>query len=190
MKVYYSEHASLDAIQGKKIGILGYGIQGRAQAMCFRDAGFDIVVGGRQGKSLEHAKKEGFKTTDYTEAAKSADILILLVPDAAHAEIFQTIKKHLSNKTLVLAHGSSIHFGWIEPPGDCDVVLLAPHGPGRQVRASFLSNVGTVAAFAVHQDASGQAKETVLALANALRFTQAGVYECRGKDETISYLFC
>lgn len=189
MKVHQTKDASPSAIQGKTIGILGYGIQGRAQAACLRDAGFQIVVGGRPGKSLDEAKQDGFETASFSEAAMRSDIVIFLLPDAVHAEVFKIIKPHLSNKTFVVAHGSSLHFGWIKPPKDCDVVLLAPHGSGNQVRETFLSGVGTVAAFSIHQDASLTARETVLALASALRFTQAGVYECRVKDEAISDLF-
>ena len=189
LKVYRTEDVSLEPFQGKTIAILGYGIQGSAQAANFKDGGFKVVVGGRPGKSLQQAQADGFETLSYADASKTADIVCLLVPDPAHGDVFQQIQQHLSGKTLVVAGGLSLFSKTIVPSNDCDVVMVAPSGPGRLVRSSFLSKQGMVAAFAVHQDASGHAKHTALALCRALGFTQMGVLECRVKDEAACDVF-
>ncbi|MBI5225730.1 ketol-acid reductoisomerase [Candidatus Micrarchaeota archaeon] len=189
LNVYRTEDVSLETLTGKTIAILGYGIQGSAQAANFRDGGFKIVVGGRPGPSLERAKSDGFQTFSYSEAAKRAHVVCLLVPDAAHGAVFDQIKSELSGKTLVVAGGLSLFSGTIDPAKDYDVVMVAPSGPGRLVRSSFLSLQGMVAAFAVHKDVSGKAKQTALALCRALGFTQMGVLECRVKDEAACDVF-
>lgn len=189
LKVYRENDVTLDAISGKTIAILGYGIQGSAQAANFRDSGFDVLVGGRPGKSLDHAKKDGFPTASFQDAATRADILAMLVPDTAQAEVFEQVKPHANGKTLVFAHGSPIHFGWVKPEKNCDVILVAPSGPGKKVRSGYLDKTGVVATFAVHQDASGQAKQTALSYAHAQGFTFAGVFESSFKDEAVCDLF-
>ncbi len=189
LKVYRTEDVFLEPLQGKTIAILGYGIQGSAQAANFRDGGFKVVVGGRPGKSLQQAKADGFETCSYPEAVARADVVCLLVPDPAHGDVFQQIKPHLSGKTLVVAGGLSLFSKLIVPAPDCDVVMVAPSGPGRLVRSTFLSKQGMVAAFAVHQDASGHAKQTALAICRALGFTQTGVLECRIEDEAACDVF-
>ncbi len=138
---------------------------------------------------MEQAKADGFETFSYAEAAQNADIVCLLVPDPAHGDVFGQIKAHLSGKTLVVAGGLSLFSKLIVPDADCDVVMVAPSGPGRLVRSSFLSKQGMVAAFAVHQDHSGTAKQTALALCQALGFTQTGVLECRIQDEAACDVF-
>lgn len=189
MKVYRTEDASFEPLQGKTIAILGYGLQGEAQALCLRDSGLNVIVGGRPGKSMESAKSAGFATDSVVEAVKASNVIFLLVPDSAHSEVFDQFKQFMSGKTLVVAHGSSLHFGWIKPPSNCDVVLVAPHGNARTVRESYISKKGVPAAFAVHQNWSGAAKKTVLAICSALRFILAGVYECTVKDEAVCDLF-
>ncbi len=188
-KVYLSEGVSLGPLEGKTIAVLGFGIQGEAQALNLRDGGFKVVVGGRPGGKTEAANAAGFETTSYPEAAKKADVILFLLPDAAHPEVFGQIRGDLPGKAIVFAHGSSIHFNLVRPPEDCDVVLVAPSGPGKAVRESFLDKTGMVATFAVHQDASGTARETALALCKALGFTQAGVFESSFKDEAVCDLF-
>jgi len=189
LKVYRTEDATLEPLQGKTIAILGYGIQGVAQAANFKDAGFGVIVGGRPGPSLEKAKADGFATHSFADAARTADIVCLLVPDPAHGDVFDQIRPHLSGKTLVVAGGLSLFSKLIVPDAVCDVVMVAPSGPGRLVRSSFLSKQGMVAAFAVHQDVSGNAKKTALALCRALGFTQTGVLECRIQDEAACDVF-
>ncbi len=189
LKVYRTEDASLEPLTGKTIAILGYGIQGSAQAANFRDGGFAVVVGGRPGPSLEKAKTDGFSTCSYAEAAKRADVICLLVPDAAQGNLLDSFKADLSGKTLVVAAGLSLFSKSLIPPADCDVVMVAPSGPGSLVRSSFLNKKGMVAAFAVHQDVSGTARQTALALCRALGFTQAGVLECRVADEAACDVF-
>lgn len=189
MKVYRTEDASLEPLAGKTIAILGYGIQGSAQAQNLRDSGLNVIVGGRPGKSSDAAKADGFYTHSFVDAAEKADIVCLMTPDPSHAEVYAQIRSALPGKTLVFAHGSSIHFGWIRPDAGIDVVLIAPSGSGRTVRESFLSQKGMVATFAVHQDASGRAKVTALALCKALGFLNAGVFESSFKDEAVCDLF-
>ncbi|MBI4361449.1 ketol-acid reductoisomerase [Candidatus Micrarchaeota archaeon] len=189
MKVYRENDVALDALTGKTIAILGYGIQGRAQAANFKDGGFDVVVGGRPGKSLEQARKDGFQTASFQDAAKKAHVLSMLVPDIVQSGVFEQIKPHAAGKTLVFAHGSPIHFGWVKPENNCDVVLVAPSGPGKKVRSGFLDETGVVATFAVHQDVSGSARQTVLSYAHAQGFTYAGVFESSFRDEAVCDLF-
>ncbi len=188
-KVYGTQDVSLAPLTGKTIAILGYGIQGSAQAANFRDGGLSVIVGGRPGKSLEKAKADGFDATDCQTAAQKADIVCLLVPDPAQRDVLESLKAELSGKTLVLAAGLSLFSKRLLPPKDCDVVMVAPSGPGRLVRSSFLSKKGMVAAFAVHQDVSGSAKKTALALCRALGFTQTGVFECTVADEAACDVF-
>lgn len=188
-KVYRTGDVSLAPLSGKTIAILGYGIQGKAQAANFRDGGFGVLVGGRPGTSMDQAKKDGFSTASYADAAKKADIVSLLVPDYAQADVLKSLEDALSGKTLVLAAGLTLFSKRLVPPPNCDVVMVAPSGPGSLVRSSFLDKTGMVAAFAVHQDGSGTAKQTALALCRALGFTQTGVFECRVADEAACDVF-
>ncbi|MDP2717853.1 MAG: NAD(P)-binding domain-containing protein, partial [Candidatus Micrarchaeota archaeon] len=188
-KVYRTGDVTLEALLVKKIAILGYGIQGRAQAANFRDGGFNIIIGGRPGKSFDQAKADGFTTLSYADAAKQADVVCLLVPDYAQRGVAASLSAELSGKTLVVAAGLTLFSKRLVPPKDCDVVMVAPSGPGSLVRSSFLSKKGMVAAFAVHQDVSGNAKKTALALCRALGFTQTGVFECRVADEAACDVF-
>jgi len=189
LKVYRTEDASLEPLAGKTLAILGYGLQGSAQAANLRDGGFKVVIGGRQGKSLKQAESDGFQAVSYVEAAKKADVVLLMTPDLSHADVYAQIAPHLPGKALVFAHGSSVHFDWIKSDAGMDVILVAPSGSGRTVRESFQSGKGMVATFAVHQDASGRARQTALALCKALGFLNAGVFESSFKDEAICDLF-
>lgn len=190
MEVYSYPNVSMEAVKGKsRVAVLGYGSQGKAHALNLRDSGFEVVVGGRNGKSAEQAEKDGFAVYTFEEAARKSDIIFLLVPDTAHVEVFQKIKDALSGKTLVLAHGLSIHFSLIQPPEGCDVVMVAPNAPGRLVRETFVSKEGVVASFAVHKDSSGKAKEKAMALCAALGFTRKGVFETTFREEAVCDLF-
>ncbi len=191
MKVYHGADASLSALKGSTIAVIGYGIQGSAQALCMRDAGLDVIVGARKaGGSWKRAKADGMQVMGIGEAARQADIICMLAPDLAHAEIFRAIRKHLKpGKTLYFSHGFSIVYKLIKPPKSVDVIMVAPKGPGSALRQQFMKGFGLPALFAVHQDATGKAKEKALALAKAMGFTKPGVFESTFRDEAMCDLF-
>ncbi len=192
MKIYHDSDVSFGDAQKKTISVLGYGIQGRAQALCWKDSGFKVIIGAREGgESWKLAKSEGFETASLSDAAKKGDVICFLTPDMTHKKIYEenvapTMKP---GKTLYFSHGFSITFGRIKPPKDVDVIMVAPKGPGKRVREVFVDGFGVPALFAVHQNASGKARETALALAKGLGGTRAGVFECNFDDETKTDLF-
>ncbi|MBS7644062.1 ketol-acid reductoisomerase [Candidatus Bathyarchaeota archaeon] len=191
VKVYYDPDADLSVLKGRVIAVIGYGSQGRAQAQNMRDSGLDVIVGLRpEGNSWEKAKADGFEVLPVGEAAKRGDIIHILIPDMQQPAVYQQyIKPALSEgKTLGFAHGFNIHFKQIVPPKAIDTIMVAPKAPGPKVRELFLNGFGTPALIAVHQNSSGRAKETALAMAKALGCTRAGVIETNFKDETESDL--
>lgn len=192
-KVYYDKDANLKALKGKAIAVIGYGTQGRAQALCLRDSGLDVAyIGQRKGsKNYELAVKDGFKPVSAEEAAKGADFIQMLVPDEVMADIYrQDIAPYMKKgKILSFSHGFNIHFGQILPPADVDVIMIAPKGPGNLVRRQYEEGKGVPALIAVHQDASKNAKEIALAYAKGIGATRAGVFETTFKEETETDLF-
>lgn len=193
-KIYHDEDADLGILKGKKIAVLGYGAQGRAQALCFRDSGLDVVVGVREGgKSWNKAKEDGgMKVTTMDKAAAEGDVVMMLLPDEIQPEIYdQFVKDNLkSGAALEFAHGFSITYKLIVPPKDVDVIMMAPKSPGDAERQQFVEGFGVPALVAVHQDASGKAKQIALALAKAMGCTRAGTFEVDNFDlETKSDLF-
>jgi ketol-acid reductoisomerase len=185
-KVYHDEDADLKHLEGKTIGVIGYGNQGHAQALTFRDSGIDVVVGLRKGgKSWRLAEQEGFKPLTVEEAAKKADIIHMLFPDLQQPAVYkQYIEPNLKpGKALSCSHAYNIHFKLIVPPKDVDVIMVAPKSPGSRLREIYKEGFGVPALIAVYQDASGRAKETVLAMAKALGTTKAGVIETTFKEE-------
>jgi ketol-acid reductoisomerase len=191
-KRYYEKDGNLGLCQGKTVAIIGYGSQGHAHALNLRDSGVKVVVG-LHGSSKSNAKAAaaGLKVLPVSDAAKEADVLMVLVPDHIQADIYEKeIAPHMAKgKTLMFAHGFSIHFGQIKPPASVDVTMIAPKAPGHRVRELFTEGVGVPALVAIHQDASGHALENALAYALALGCLKAGVIETTFKEETESDLF-
>lgn len=199
MKVLNVEHASLDVLtsvgQRVAVAVLGYGAQGRAQALCFKDSGLDVIVGVREGgASWKLAQEDGWhgnQLATFAEACERARVIHVLLPDELHKEIYaRDIKPHLTaGKTLSFSHGFSIIHDLIVPPADVDVVMFAPKAPGTAARAAFVAGSGVPGLLSVHQDVSGHAKETALALAHAMGLTRAGLLECSFREEAIEDLF-
>jgi len=192
MKLYYDNDADLSVIEGKKIAVIGYGSQGMAQALMLHDSGMDIVVGLREGgQSWKNAEADGLKVMPIAEAAKVADIIHILLPDEVQGQVYENeIKEHItSGKTLCCSHGFNVVYKQIQPPEGVDVMMVAPKSPGSEERKAYLAGGGVPALVAVHQNPSGGAFETALALAKAMNFTKAGVLECSFEDETFEDLF-
>jgi ketol-acid reductoisomerase len=190
-KVYYNGDANEKYLQSKTVAIIGYGSQGHAHAQNLRDSGVNVVVGLRRGKSWEQAEKDGFAVYSVREAAKRADIVMVLLPDEKQPSVYkEEIEPELQpGNALVFAHGFNIHFSQIVPPEHVDVFLVAPKGPGHLVRRTYTEGAGVPALIAVHQDVTGEAKETALAYAKAIGATRAGVLETTFKEETETDLF-
>ena len=189
---YYEKDASLAPLREKTIAIIGYGSQGHAHALNLRDSGLNVIVGLHAGsKSKSKAEAAGLRVSSVADAAKQADVVMILLPDHLQGEVYEKeIAPHLSKgKTLMFAHGFSIHFGVIKPPQDVDVSMIAPKGPGHRVRELFIEGEGIPALVAVAQDASGNALRDALAYALALRSLKAGVIATTFKEETESDLF-
>lgn len=190
-KMYYNNDINEGVLEGKKIAVIGYGSQGHAHAQNLKDSGFDVVVGVRPGKSFDAAKADGLSVATVKEAAGQADLVMVLLPDERQKQVYdEEIEPALkAGKSLVFAHGFNVHFDEIKPPADVDVFLVAPKGPGHLVRRTFEAGAGVPALFAVHQDASGKAKETALAYAKGIGSARAGVLETSFKEETETDLF-
>jgi len=189
---YYEKDGNLDLLKGKTIAIIGYGSQGHAHALNLRDSGLDVVVGLYPGsKSWAKAEAAGLRVMNAADAAKAAQVVMILVHDHLQADIFtKDIAPHMTpGKTLMFAHGFNIHFKQIEAPAGVDVTMIAPKAPGHRVRELFTEGVGVPALVAIHQNASGKALEQSLAYALALGCLKAGVIETSFKEETESDLF-
>jgi len=189
---YYEQDGNLGLLKGKTVAIIGYGSQGHAHALNLRDSGVSVIVGLYPGsKSWAKAESAGLRVMTTAEAAKAADVMMVLVSDHLQADIYEKdIKPGLTaGKTLMFAHGISIHFKTIVPPADVDVSMIAPKAPGHRVRELYTEGVGVPALVAVHQNASGKALEQGLAYALALGCLKAGVIETSFREETESDLF-
>lgn len=191
LKIYKDKNANLEYLKDGTIAILGYGSQGRAQALNLKDSGQKVIIGLREGsKNKKLAQKDGFEVLSIEKAVQKGDIISFLIPDHAHLEIFVRIKKCLSpNKILLFAHGFSIHFKLIRPPKNVDVILVAPHSPGKILRENFKSKIGVTGFVGVYQDYTGDAKKTALAYAKGIGLTKAGVLWTSFKDEVIGDIF-
>jgi ketol-acid reductoisomerase len=190
--IYYDKDASLQPLLGKTIAVIGYGSQGHAHAMNLRDSGLSVVVGLHEGSaSRPKAEADGLKVESVADAAKSADLIMILVPDQTAKKVYdESIQQHMTpGKTLMFAHGFNIHFGQVAPPQGVDVSMIAPKSPGHRLRELYQEGVGVPALVAVHQDASGKAKEVALAYAKGLGSTRAGVLETTFEEETETDLF-
>lgn len=191
-KIYHDSDADLSVLRGKKIAVLGYGNQGRAQALCLHDSGMDVVVGARRdGKSWSNVQADGLKVADIPAAVKGADVVMILLPDEVQPKVYkEQIAPNLkSGAALEFAHGFAITFKLIAPPENCDVIMVAPKSPGRMVRQTFVEGFGVPSLIAVEKDASGKAKSLALALAKGLGSTKAGVLETSFREEATSDLF-
>src|SRR5579862_9208540 len=191
-KRYYEKDGDLSRLQGKTVTIIGYGSQGHAHALNLRDSGVNVTVGLHPGsKSAAKAAAAGLKVLSVGDAIKGADIAMILVPDHIQGDLYNNeIAPNLSaGKTLMFAHGFSIHFGQIKPPANVDVSMIAPKAPGHRVRELYTEGVGVPALVAIHQDPSGKALENALAYALAVGCLKAGVIETNFKEETESDLF-
>jgi len=191
-QVYYDKDADLSLLEGKTVAIMGYGSQGHAHAQNLRDSGINVVIGLYEGsKSRAKAEADGFSVMSVRDAAKQADIIMMLMPDHTQKKVYdESVAPELSSgKTLMFAHGFNIHFDRVVPPADVDVSMIAPKGPGHIVRDMYVEKIGVPALMAVHQDASGKAKEKALAYGRALGATRAGVLETTFKEETETDLF-
>lgn len=189
---FYEKDGNIDALKGKKIAIIGYGSQGHAHALNLRDCGLDVVVGlPESSRSRAKAEAAGLTVLTPAEATKASDILMILVPDHIQGDLYASdIEPNLTaGKTLMFAHGFNIHFGFIKPPADVDVSMIAPKAPGHRVREVFTEGSGVPALIAIHQDASGHAFENALAYAAGLGNLRAGVIETTFREETESDLF-
>jgi len=189
---FYEQDGSLAPLQGKTIAIVGYGSQGHAHALNLRDSGLKVVVGLHEGsKSKAKAQAAGLPVLSVSEAAKIADVTMILLPDHLQGEVYRNeiAPSMTKGKTLMFAHGFNIHFNEIQPPADIDVSMIAPKAPGHRVRELFVEGVGVPALVAIAQDASGKALENALAYAYGLGCLKAGVIETTFKEETESDLF-
>ena len=191
-KIYYKEDADLGLLNGKRVGIVGYGSQGHAHALNLRDNGVDVVVALHAGSaSRAKAEAEGLRVESVAEAAKESDFIMMLVPDTMQGSIYkESIEPYLdSSKTLMFAHGFNIHFGEIKPPPNVDVSMIAPKAPGHRVREVFVEGQGVPSLVAIHQDATGNALQNALAYGAGIGSTRAGIVATTFKEETETDLF-
>jgi ketol-acid reductoisomerase len=190
--MYYDNDADLDLLKGKTVAILGYGSQGHAHSLNLKDSGVDVVVGLRpDSSSVEQARSNGLEVADVAEAASRGDVVMVLLPDELHGQVWnEHIRDGIApGKTLLFGHGFSVHYGEIEPPPEVNVALIAPKGPGHLVRRQFLEGSGVPGLVAVHADPSGDTLNLALAYAKGIGCTRGGVIETTFKDETETDLF-
>jgi ketol-acid reductoisomerase len=187
LKVYYESDADLDVLKGKKIAVIGYGSQGHAHALNLHESGLDVIVGLYEGSSSKaKAEAEGLTVMNTADAARAADVIMILTPDETQKEIFERdIKPNLQDgDTIMVAHGFNILYGQIVPPKGVDVSMIAPKSPGHLVRDQYAMGNGVPALVAVHQDASGNALRQALAYGKGIGSARAGIVETNIKDET------
>ena len=191
-RMFYEQDCDLSLLKGKKIAVIGYGSQGHAHAKNLKDSGCDVIVGLYEGsKSWKKAEDEGFEVFTSAEAAKQADIIMILINDEKQADLYkESIAPNLeAGNMLMFAHGFNIHFGTIVPPADVDVTMIAPKAPGHTVRSEFVAGKGTPCLVAVEQDATGKALDLALAYGAGLGAARAGILETTFKTETETDLF-
>ncbi len=192
VKLLGEEDANLETLKGKTVAVIGYGAQGRAQSLCMRDSGINVVVGVREsGESWNKVKEDCLTPMSISDAAKKGDIIHMLLPDEVQGQVYKDdIEKHITKgKTLSWSHGFNIGFKAIIPPSDANVIMGAPKSPGTEERKRYLEGFGVPGLVAVHQDATGNARDIALAMAKACGFTRAGVIECTFEQEVYEDLF-
>jgi len=192
IKMYYDKDCNLDLLKGKTVAIIGFGSQGHAHAENLHDSGVNVVVGLRPGSKHEQkAKDAGLKVLGIAEAAKAGDLVMMLTPDELQADIYkESIEPNLvEGNVLMFAHGFNIHYKQIVPPKNVDVIMVAPKGPGHTVRTQYLEGKGVPNLIAIHQDASGKARDYALAYSSGNGGGRAGILETTFRDETETDLF-
>ncbi len=192
MKIYYDKDADLSLIQGKRVAIIGYGSQGHAHANNLKESGVQVTVGLREGSgTAAKVSAAGLATASIEQAVGAADVVMVLAPDEQHAALYREhIERNIKpGKALAFAHGFNIHFRQIEPRPDLDVIMVAPKGPGHLVRSTYTQGGGVPCLIAIHQDATGQAREIALAYATAIGGGRAGIIETNFREETETDLF-
>jgi ketol-acid reductoisomerase len=192
MRVYYDRDADLNLIKNKKIAVIGFGSQGHAHALNMRDAGVkDVAIAARPGASANKAEAAGFPVMSSAEAAKWADVMMMVTPDELQADIYRNdLAPNMKNgAALFFAHGFNIHFRLIEPRVDLDIAMVAPKGPGHTVRSEFVKGGGVPCLISVHQDASGNAHDLGLAYASAIGSGRSGIIETSFREECETDLF-
>ena len=191
-KIYYQDDCNLAALDGKTIAVIGYGSQGHAHALNAKESGCHVIIGLYEGsKSWKRAEEQGFEVYTAAEAAKKADIIMILINDELQAKMYkESIEPNLeAGNMLMFAHGFNIHFNQIVPPADVDVTMIAPKGPGHTVRSEYQAGKGVPCLVAVHQDATGKALQLALAYSLAIGGARAGVLETTFRTETETDLF-
>ncbi|PMB52603.1 ketol-acid reductoisomerase [Fischerella thermalis CCMEE 5201] len=191
-RMYYDADANLDLLAGKTIAIIGYGSQGHAHALNLKDSGMNVIVGLYPGsKSAAKAEAAGLTVKSVADAAKAADLLMILLPDEVQRTVYKNeIEPNLEpGNILAFAHGFNIHFGQVVPPAEVDVIMVAPKGPGHLVRRTYEQGQGVPCLFAVYQNASGQARDRAMAYAKGIGGTRAGILETTFREETETDLF-
>ena len=191
-KIYYDKDSDLTLLDGKTVGIMGYGSQGHAHAQNLRDSGCKVIVAEAEGTpGWKAAEDAGFEVKSAAETAKQADIIVMLLPDTLQKKIYyESVEKELNKgKMLMFAHGFNIHYGQIVPPAGVDVTMIAPKCPGHMLRQTYTENAGPPALIAIHQDASGKAQDIALAYAKGIGCCRAGVLETTFAEETETDLF-
>ena len=192
VKIYYQEDCNLSLLEGKKVAIIGYGSQGHAHALNLKESGVDVIVGLYEGsKSWAKAEAQGLKVYTAAEAAKQADVIMILINDEKQAAMYKKdVEPNLEEgNMLMFAHGFAIHFGQIKPPANVDVTMIAPKGPGHTVRSEYQAGKGVPCLVAVQQDYTGKALDKALAYAAGIGGARAGVLETTFKVETETDLF-
>jgi ketol-acid reductoisomerase len=188
---YYDKDADLSVLSGKTVAVIGYGSQGRGQALNLRDSGISVIIGLRPGKSWDTAQKDGLSVMRVGDAVQKADIVQILLPDETQGKVYrEEIAPHMKpGMVLSFSHGFNIHYGQIVPPENVDVIMIAPKGPGFMVRRMFEEGKGVPALIAIEKDASGKARKTALAYAKGIGATRAVVLETTFREETETDLF-